>query len=163
MLCLTRKLHEEILIGDNINIVVTGIHTNYVKIGIVAPREYPVHRREVYERIKSSSPQNIINNTALKCIRDIYNISHYDQNISSNSFTFDYDRNLSITFKMYDRPVSAIDDSIDWHSVQIVGNDIQTDKIYIPFSGPHSESMSDEEFITAVQEAVYKLCEKLNK
>jgi carbon storage regulator len=53
MLTLTRKVGESIRIGDDIEIVVKEIRRNQVRIGIVAPREVPIYREEVYESIKS--------------------------------------------------------------------------------------------------------------
>lgn len=51
MLVLTRKRDESIIIGDNIEIMVVDIGQNEVRIGISAPRELSVHRKEVYEAI----------------------------------------------------------------------------------------------------------------
>ncbi len=53
MLILTRKVGETIMIGDNIVVKVLGLRSGQVKIGIEAPRELPVHRQEIFERIKS--------------------------------------------------------------------------------------------------------------
>jgi carbon storage regulator len=52
MLTLTRKVGETIKIGDNIEIVVKEIRRNQVRIGIIAPREVPIYREEVYDAIK---------------------------------------------------------------------------------------------------------------
>ena len=52
MLALTRKKGESIVIGDNIEVVVLGTHGEQVKLGIIAPRSIPVHRKEIYEQIK---------------------------------------------------------------------------------------------------------------
>jgi carbon storage regulator len=54
MLILTRKLDEEIIIGDNIKICVLGIQGNQVKLGIDAPRETAVNRKEIYDLIQSA-------------------------------------------------------------------------------------------------------------
>ena len=53
MLCLTRRVGETIMIGDDITVTVLGIRGGQIKLGIVAPKEAPVHREEVYERIKA--------------------------------------------------------------------------------------------------------------
>lgn len=52
MLVLTRKKSESLVINDNITITVIEIRGDRVRLGIEAPREVPVHRREVYEAIK---------------------------------------------------------------------------------------------------------------
>ncbi len=51
MLVLTRKINESIFIGDNIEVKVVEISGKSVKLGIEAPRDLPVHRKEVYEAI----------------------------------------------------------------------------------------------------------------
>ena len=53
MLILTRRKNEKICIGDDIWIEVLQINGNQVRIGISAPRETPVHREEILERIKN--------------------------------------------------------------------------------------------------------------
>jgi len=55
MLVLRRNIGEEIVIGENIRIVVLGVHTGTVRIGIEAPAEVPVHRAEVYARIREEN------------------------------------------------------------------------------------------------------------
>jgi len=51
MLVLSRKKNESIVINDNIKIVVVEIRGDKVRLGVEAPKEIPVHRREVYEAI----------------------------------------------------------------------------------------------------------------
>lgn len=47
MLVLTRKVEESILIGDDVEIMVLGVSGDKVRIGITAPREVEVFRKEV--------------------------------------------------------------------------------------------------------------------
>lgn len=52
MLVLSRHRDEWIDIGDNIKIVIVDIRGDKVRLGIEAPRDMPVHRREVSEALK---------------------------------------------------------------------------------------------------------------
>lgn len=52
MLVLSRLKDETIMIGDNIEITVVDIRGDKVRLGITAPTEVPVHRKEVYEAIR---------------------------------------------------------------------------------------------------------------
>ena len=52
MLVLTRKKNESIVIGDDVNVVIVDIRGDKVRLGIEAPKETPVHRREVYDAIR---------------------------------------------------------------------------------------------------------------
>ena len=60
MLVLSRKKNESIIIDDKITIVVVEIRGDKVRLGIDAPKEVPVHRREVYEAIKRSEQAEAI-------------------------------------------------------------------------------------------------------
>ncbi len=55
MLVLSRREGESIMIGDNIEVCITRIEPDAVKIGVIAPREMPVFRDEVYRRIRESN------------------------------------------------------------------------------------------------------------
>lgn len=57
MLVLTRKADESIMIGDDIEVKLLDIKENQVKIGISAPKNVAVHRREVYLAIKSENAE----------------------------------------------------------------------------------------------------------
>lgn len=52
MLVLSRAPGESIMIADNIEVTIIGIEGNKVKLGIAAPSSVPVHRLEIYERIR---------------------------------------------------------------------------------------------------------------
>jgi len=53
MLILTRSIGQTIQIGDDIGITVLGIKGNQVRIGISAPESVPVHREEIFNRIRA--------------------------------------------------------------------------------------------------------------
>jgi carbon storage regulator len=54
MLILTRRIGEKVFIGDDVEIMVVGLSRGQVRVGINAPRSVPVHREEVYERIRQA-------------------------------------------------------------------------------------------------------------
>ena len=56
MLVLSRKKNESIVINNDVVITVVEIRGDKVRLGIVAPKDVPVHREEVYEAIHGSSP-----------------------------------------------------------------------------------------------------------
>ena len=53
MLVLSRKKDESIIINDHIRVTVVEIRGDKVRLGIDAPKEVSVHRREVYEAIQN--------------------------------------------------------------------------------------------------------------
>ena len=57
MLVLSRQRDESIIIGDNVVVTVVDVRGDKVRLGIQAPREIPVHRREVYEAIQRENRQ----------------------------------------------------------------------------------------------------------
>ncbi|NLD14493.1 MAG: carbon storage regulator CsrA [Gammaproteobacteria bacterium] len=57
MLILGRREGESIVIGNNIHVTVTQVIGKTVRIGIAAPPDIPVHRREIYHRIKRDEEQ----------------------------------------------------------------------------------------------------------
>ena len=56
MLVLSRKKNESIVINNDIIITVVEIRGDKVRLGIVAPKDVPVHRQEVYEAIHGHRP-----------------------------------------------------------------------------------------------------------
>ena len=56
MLVLSRKKNESIVINNDIVMTVVEIRGDKVRLGIVAPKDVPVHREEVYEAIHGEEP-----------------------------------------------------------------------------------------------------------
>ena len=59
MLVLSRKKNESIVINNDITIVVVEIRGDKVRLGVEAPKEVPVHRREVYDAIKRNEQASV--------------------------------------------------------------------------------------------------------
>ena len=57
MLVLTRKRNQRVLIGDAIEVRVLETGRDKVKLGFTGPPEVPIHREEVYERIKQNGKE----------------------------------------------------------------------------------------------------------
>lgn len=55
MLVLTRKLHQSIVIGDGIEVVVLEVRGEQVRLGIKAPKDVAVHRKEVFDQIQEAN------------------------------------------------------------------------------------------------------------
>ncbi|MEV5029661.1 carbon storage regulator CsrA [Paenibacillus sp. LPE1-1-1.1] len=55
MLVLSRKSNESIIIGGNIEIVVLGVEGDNVKLGIRAPKEVDIYRKEIYLTIQAQN------------------------------------------------------------------------------------------------------------
>ena len=55
MLVLSRKLNQNIVIGDEIVVKVVRMEGEVVKLGIQAPASVPVHRQEIYDEIQKSN------------------------------------------------------------------------------------------------------------
>ena len=58
MLVLSRKKNEEIIIGGNIRVVVVEIRGDKVRLGIEAPRDVSVHRKEIAEAIAAANRES---------------------------------------------------------------------------------------------------------
>ena len=58
MLVLSRQRDESIIIGDHIVVTIVDIRGDKVRLGIEAPKEVPVHRREVYDAIKRTENES---------------------------------------------------------------------------------------------------------
>ncbi len=55
MLVLSRKTNESIVINGDVVVTVVSVHGDKVRLGIVAPKDVPVHREEVHEAIKKAA------------------------------------------------------------------------------------------------------------
>jgi len=58
MLILTRKIGESLIIGDDVEVTVLGTKGNQVRIGIDAPKDVSVHRKEIYDKIQEEREQD---------------------------------------------------------------------------------------------------------
>ncbi|CAM3349320.1 carbon storage regulator CsrA [Paenibacillus lupini] len=68
MLVLSRKIDESIMIGGNIEVVVLGVEGDNVKIGIRAPKDIEILRKELYANIQSSNREAV---SSLKSLNDV--------------------------------------------------------------------------------------------
>ena len=59
MLALTRKKGEALVVGNHTEITVLEVRGDQVKIGITAPKEIPVYRKEVYQQIQEENKQSM--------------------------------------------------------------------------------------------------------
>lgn len=57
MLVLTRKENEKIMVGDNITITLVKMQDSQVRIGIEAPKDIPIWRKELYDRLRAGEKQ----------------------------------------------------------------------------------------------------------
>ena len=59
MLVLSRQRDESIIINDNVVVTIVDIRGDKVRLGIDAPGEIPVHRREVYDAIRRENRREV--------------------------------------------------------------------------------------------------------
>jgi carbon storage regulator len=72
MLVLSRKLNESIVIGDNVELKIVAIEREMVKLGITAPHDVSVYRKELYQDIRK---ENIL--AALSEKKDISRVTQH--------------------------------------------------------------------------------------
>ena len=70
MLALSRKKNEAIIISNNVEVTVLEIKGDQVKIGITAPKEVPVYRKEVYLQIQEAN-QEAVNADGMEALRKL--------------------------------------------------------------------------------------------
>lgn len=61
MLILSRNIGQAIMIDDHVKIVILEVNGGQVRIGIEAPKEVAVHRKEIYERIQKEKAASLKN------------------------------------------------------------------------------------------------------
>ncbi|MBE5909489.1 MAG: carbon storage regulator CsrA [Lachnospiraceae bacterium] len=71
MLALTRKKGESLMIDNNIEITILDIRGDQVKIGIAAPKEVPVYRKEVFLQIQQENTQ-VMNSAGLEDLKNLF-------------------------------------------------------------------------------------------
>ena len=59
MLALSRKKNEAIIINNNIEVTILEVKGDQIKIGISAPKEVPVYRKEVYVQIQNANKEAV--------------------------------------------------------------------------------------------------------
>jgi carbon storage regulator len=72
VLALTRKKGESIIIASNIEVIILSVHGEQVRLGIIAPKEIPIYRKELFEQIMSENSEATrhLNVEAMKNILD---------------------------------------------------------------------------------------------
>ena len=63
MLALSRKKGEALVVGNNIEITILEVKGDQIKIGIKAPKEVPIYRKEVYEQIQQANKEAMADQT----------------------------------------------------------------------------------------------------
>lgn len=71
MLTLTRKKDESLIINNNIEITVLEVRGDQVKIGISAPKEVPIYRKEVYLQIQNENREVLSHAEAMEALKNL--------------------------------------------------------------------------------------------
>ena len=71
MLALSRKKNEALVINNNVEITILDIKGDQVKVGITAPKEVPVYRKEVYLQIQESNKESV-SADGIEALRNIF-------------------------------------------------------------------------------------------
>lgn len=70
MLALSRKKNEALIINNNVEVTILEVKGDQVKIGITAPKEVPVYRKEVYTQIQEANKASV-NTEGLEALREL--------------------------------------------------------------------------------------------
>ena len=79
MLILSRRINESIMLGENIEIKIVDVSNRVVKLGIEAPKDIAVHRKEVFEAIKHENIVAMSDKNKVVSLFEIYNKSKTDK------------------------------------------------------------------------------------
>ena len=71
MLALSRKKNEALVINNNVEITILDIKGDQVKIGITAPKEVPVYRKEVYLQIQEAN-KDAVKSENIQALKDLF-------------------------------------------------------------------------------------------
>lgn len=71
MLALSRKKGEAIVINNNVEVTVLEIKGEQIKLGISAPKEVPVYRKEVYVQIQDANKAAMTQNN-LEALKELF-------------------------------------------------------------------------------------------
>ena len=71
MLALSRKKNEAIIINNNIEITVLDIRGDQIKLGISAPKEIPIYRKEVYIQIQNENKQATVDVSGIEELKKL--------------------------------------------------------------------------------------------
>ena len=72
MLALSRKKNEALVINNNIEITVLEIKGEQVKLGISAPKEVPVYRKEVYVQIQEANKEAVVDEKSADIVKKLF-------------------------------------------------------------------------------------------
>lgn len=70
MLALSRKKNEAIIINNNVEVTILEVKGDQVKIGITAPKEVPIYRKEVYLQIQEANKE-AVNADGMEALKEL--------------------------------------------------------------------------------------------
>lgn len=71
MLALSRKKNEALVINNNVEVTILDIKGDQVKVGITAPKDVPVYRKEVYLQIQEAN-KDAVKSENLEALKDLF-------------------------------------------------------------------------------------------
>ncbi|RKI43256.1 carbon storage regulator [bacterium D16-51] len=71
MLALARKINQSIMIGNDVEVTLLEIKGDQIKIGINAPKDVPIYRKEIFDQIQQEN-KNAVQEVDVSKIRDLF-------------------------------------------------------------------------------------------